>query len=710
VVVARLVAGGVASAQTLPVPSRVPGEWHRVTEWADSLADSASVREVIEAAVELGKADRAADLLARHGDVLDPALRLELAGRVAASTGDWLAAAHAFHASALLGDVATSGLRFARSGDAFARADQPDSALEAYERARRQLPDIDGWLAVREAALTNDTAQADSLLALAPPAAWRRVLRIRARGQVLLGNLPAAESLLEAAELGGEAAELAIARGDTVTARRYAAQAAAGSDTADIRRAIALLGEESPPAYPKEALAAARGASALRNPRLAATFAGQAVRLGDSSAATLVEWGTWLERIGRRREAVRVYRLVGDSAAFELARARLRLGERQAAVVALRQFAERDSTDRRAPDALYLAAAATGSDRLFREVIDRWPNGGAASRARLRLAQARLDARDTAAAIPYLEDEVRRQRTVAARARYLLGRAQLAVRDREAGRATLTSLAQDDSLGYYGAVAREIVGGAAPAIAPSPMRTPSPWVETALRQLDLLKTAGFDSDAGELVTSLLARGWDDPQEMLDLAEGFVARGRGGEAIRLGYAAARRIGLNHPRVLRAVFPWPNRSLVEAEAQADGLDPYLVAGLIRQESWFSPQARSRAGAVGYMQLMPATAREVAARAHVPWADDWLVVPDANMHLGCRHLGGLLKRYRGDVPAALAAYNAGARPADRWRRRAKGVTGAGFVERISYPETQLYVRAVLRNRLLYRWLYPPEAPASQ
>jgi soluble lytic murein transglycosylase len=703
VVVVRLFAGAQVSAQALPVAGLVPGDWHRITEWADSLADSVSVREVVEAAVELGRPDRAADLLARHGDMLDPALRLDLAGRISALKGEWLTAARAFHAAAVLGDSLRSGVRFARSGDAFARADLLDSALDAYRSARTHLPELAGWLAVREAALTDDTVRADSLLALAPPAAWRMVLRIRARERLLLGDLLAAESLLRAAELEGEAAELAMARGDTATARRYAADAATGSDTADVRRAVALLSEETPPAQPQEALAAAQGASTLREPRLAAAFAAQAVRLGDSSATTLVRWGEALEQIGQRREALRVYQLAGDSAGFQLARARLRLGERQAGAAALRQFAERHPTDPLAADALYLAADAVNDSRLLRDVVGRWPTSGAASRARLRLAQGRLDAKDTAAAIPFLEDEVRHQ-PAGMRARYLLGRAELAVHDRVAGRTVLTALAHEDSLGYYGAVAREAVGGAAPTIAPALPSRPTPLVDTVLRQLDLLDAAGFADETRALVSSLLARDWDDPHAMLDLAEGFVDRHRGGEAIRLGYAAAQRIGLNHPRVLRAVFPWPNRALVEAEARANGLDPYLVAGLIRQESWFSPAAHSRAGAVGYMQLLPSTARDVAARAHVPWTDAWLVVPDANMHLGCRHLGGLLARYDGNVATALAAYNAGARPADRWRRTARGATAVAFVEEIGYPETQDYVRAVIRNRLLYRWLYPP------
>ncbi len=700
----HLATGGTLSAQALPIHDVVPGAWHRITDWSDSVADSLSVREAITAAVNLGLPDRAATLLARHGDVLDAAARLDLSGRVAALRGDWLVAAHAFSASARLGNGTGAGMCVAQSADALARAGRQDSAVAAYRRARRQLPDVAGWLALREAALTQDTARAESLLAMAPPTAWRTVLGIRARQRLLLGDPVSAESLLEAAQLGGAAAELAIARGDTAAARRYAVGATEGSDTADVRRAVALLGEEIRPIRPEAAVAAARGASTLRDPRLAAEFAALAVRLGDSSVVTLLAWAGWLEQAGQRREALRVYGLAGDGGAFQLARARLRLGERAAAAAALQQFATGHPTDRFAPDALYLAADALGSERLLRDVIERWPTDGAASRARLRLAQARLDAHDTAAAIPYLEDEARRQRPTSPRTRFLLGRAQLAVHDRAVGRETLAELAMADSLGYYGALARDAVGAPAPDVSASPARVPSPVVVRWLRQLDILEVLGFDAEADQLVTGLLERDWEDPQAMLDLADGLAARGRGGEPIRLGYAAVRRIGFNDPRVLRAVFPWPNRALVEAEAREHGLDPYLVAALIRQESWFSPGARSRAGAVGYMQLMPATAREVARRAHVDWEDAWLAVPDANMHLGCRHLAGLLARFDGDVVAALAAYNAGAPLAPRRPRPPGAKNPQGIVEQFAYPQTQEYVRAVVRNRILYRLLYPP------
>jgi soluble lytic murein transglycosylase len=145
------------------------------------------------------------------------------------------------------------------------------------------------------------------------------------------------------------------------------------------------------------------------------------------------------------------------------------------------------------------------------------------------------------------------------------------------------------------------------------------------------------------------------------------------------------------------------LIEAEARRFGLDPYLVAGLIRQESGFSPAARSYAGARGYMQLMPTTAAVLARQLKLPWSDQMTLVVDANVHIGAAHLAGLLARYRGSVEPAVAAYNAGGVPVDRWLRAVRSKDPAAFVERIDFPETQGYVRAVLRNAALYRVLYP-------
>ena len=89
---------------------------------------------------------------------------------------------------------------------------------------------------------------------------------------------------------------------------------------------------------------------------------------------------------------------------------------------------------------------------------------------------------------------------------------------------------------------------------------------------------------------------------------------------------------------------------------------------------------------------------------WDRRLLVVADANLHLGAVHLANLLKRYDGRVEPALAAYNAGGTPVRRWLRYPNSDDPVQFVAQVPYPETQGYLRTVIRNRALYKALYPP------
>jgi soluble lytic murein transglycosylase len=88
----------------------------------------------------------------------------------------------------------------------------------------------------------------------------------------------------------------------------------------------------------------------------------------------------------------------------------------------------------------------------------------------------------------------------------------------------------------------------------------------------------------------------------------------------------------------------------------------------------------------------------------------VADANLHVGTTHLAGLLRRYGGDPVPAIAAYNAGGTPVGRWLRQPGVQERVLFVERITYAETQGYVRTVLRNRDLYLALYGPGATVAE
>ncbi len=152
---------------------------------------------------------------------------------------------------------------------------------------------------------------------------------------------------------------------------------------------------------------------------------------------------------------------------------------------------------------------------------------------------------------------------------------------------------------------------------------------------------------------------------------------------------------------AGYPQAFSELVTAHAGGNGLSEGLVYALIRAESGFSPAIKSPAGAIGLMQLMPATAKQTA-REKGEFNPQRLTVPEYNIKLGTRHLKDLLQDYQGEPVYAIAAYNAGAAAVDRWRKGMKGVAMDEFIESIPYQETRDYVKKVYASAATYRRLY--------
>jgi len=227
-------------------------------------------------------------------------------------------------------------------------------------------------------------------------------------------------------------------------------------------------------------------------------------------------------------------------------------------------------------------------------------------------------------------------------------------------------------------------------------------VVAGLARIDTLLLAGLDSEAQAEVRVVLARPPQDLDVLLAWSEGLGLRGYGSAGVRLGWQASIQAP-GDARVLRAIFPWPNRSAVEAEAEEFGVDARLLVALVRQESVFDVAALSPAGARGLAQLLPSTAAIMARGLDVAFFPEWITVPDLNLHLGAAHLAELIKRF-GRVDAAIAAYNAGPTTVRRWLARDGADEPDRFVELIRYPETRGYVRSLLRNRELYRALYGP------
>jgi soluble lytic murein transglycosylase len=148
--------------------------------------------------------------------------------------------------------------------------------------------------------------------------------------------------------------------------------------------------------------------------------------------------------------------------------------------------------------------------------------------------------------------------------------------------------------------------------------------------------------------------------------------------------------------RIRYPLAYEQIIRGHARNYGLDPALLAAVIYQESKFRPDARSKSGAVGLMQLKPETARGIAIRTggsafHV----DDLYDPEINVRYGSWYLRHLFEKY-GDERLVLAAYNAGQSNVDEWRRNG---------EEIEFPETRAYIDRVEHLKRVYRNAYASE-----
>ena len=164
----------------------------------------------------------------------------------------------------------------------------------------------------------------------------------------------------------------------------------------------------------------------------------------------------------------------------------------------------------------------------------------------------------------------------------------------------------------------------------------------------------------------------------------------------------------PALLRSKYKLAYQEQILASSKEFDLDPYLVCGVIFTESSFRPGARSGVGALGLMQLMPATGLEEAGLLEIEdVTEERLTEPDLNIRLGCKYLRKLLDEF-GMESVALAAYNAGPGRVRQWLKE-YGTKEDGSILYIPYPETSKYVGRVQSARGAYQRLYPELAATN-
>lgn len=185
-----------------------------------------------------------------------------------------------------------------------------------------------------------------------------------------------------------------------------------------------------------------------------------------------------------------------------------------------------------------------------------------------------------------------------------------------------------------------------------------------------------------------------------------------QGVRWARRAADLLPLGHPDVVgfeRLSYPVAYYGDVVRESERHGVHPFSVWALMRQESLYDPVAVSRVGALGLMQIMPATLTRITNEAGIPpMSKEGLFRPETNIALGTRFFAERLEEFEGRMLPTLAGYNAGEGKAREWLDRADGDDQEIFIECIGFPETYDYVRRILWLNWVYEDYYGEE-PAS-
>jgi soluble lytic murein transglycosylase len=267
-----------------------------------------------------------------------------------------------------------------------------------------------------------------------------------------------------------------------------------------------------------------------------------------------------------------------------------------------------------------------------------------------------------------------------------------------------------DPFSYYGLRAGERIGagtwefGASrPATVPAQTRAE---IAARVDVLDILRAVEL-TEAADLESARITERYAAIDgAMYALGEAFHAREQTFNGVRIGRELLRRQnGVWNRQILELVYPFPYRNDVIRYARANNLDPYLVAGLIRQESMFNTRARSGVGALGLMQVMPNTGTQVARGLGIAgFQPSRLTEPSLNLRIGTKYLADQIRSHNGRLVDAIASYNAGPQRLTRWRQFPEYADTEIFIERIPFEETRNYVKIVQQNARIYRELYGP------
>ena len=157
------------------------------------------------------------------------------------------------------------------------------------------------------------------------------------------------------------------------------------------------------------------------------------------------------------------------------------------------------------------------------------------------------------------------------------------------------------------------------------------------------------------------------------------------------------------ILKQIYPKKYSEYVEKYAKEYDVDPLLIFSIIKVESNFDEKAKSSSGAKGLMQLMEATATEIANKIDEPLVEqESLLEPEKNIMIGTKYYSELLEMYDENMLLALTAYNAGIGNVKGWIESGIIKKDGSDIENIPYKETNMYVRKIINNYKIYQSIY--------
>jgi soluble lytic murein transglycosylase len=604
------------------------------------------------------------------------------------------------------------------------RADSLEPARTAYEAAAEKLPQLSDWLYLRAAGVTADSAARASYYAKLRTDVSRDRIRwtdaiARERTRDFAGAIRAYVALgakLDALRVrvnppADDASRIA-ARGELLSFISNS------NNSADTREAIDLFDKVFTTTTPSDELVIGRAAAKSGLPERAGTGYAKALAAGLGDVSDNVAYGSVLFRLRRYADAatqfakIRAPANLAAAAQYQRARAQIALGNTDAGRATLRSITTAYAKDTSAASALLLLADLATDDNRDQDarqalvtLLKRFPRGRHATNARFRAGIISYIQGDRRAAAAELDSLVARDSNSveALAAQYWAGRSYAALGDKTRSRARWRSIIATDPLSYYAVMAANRLDTtlvASDRSAPNYAKIPA--VDSALNRVVALKDVGMDVEAGFENDRLFRDALANPTRLVATAHALAGGDQASRSIALGRRALDEVG-HSAENYRLYFPVLERETLISSSRENGLDPVLVAALIRQESNFNPQATSPAGARGLMQLMPNVGKDLAvAKGIGPWDPDLLYQPATNIKLGTAHLRGLVRKYP-EVVKVLAAYNAGESRVEKWSTKVGANDPEVFTERIPFVETRDYVRIVLRNRAYYQALYP-------